>query len=528
MALAVVLCAGIIEAQSTIKSDPSRRERIMAKMARLQAEQREAEKAVAAQAQLVADIQNELSGPTETTFTGVSSGISRQLTESMEELDRLRKMMADEQVPLSRRLSELETELSKVRLEYQQVTRTLDSRTLDLSNLRNEIKSREEEATYLSNLLGEYIRNFESRLHIAEVQRYREIIEKAKLAMENTNLSQQKVYEAQTAMVQVSIERLQDALGASRFEGSAVTASGLLKPGTFVLIGPAAVFRSSDGENVGPAEQRLGSLEPAVISYANGQDTDEAAKLVSEARGSFPFDPSLGNAHKVEETKESLWEHIKKGGPVMVPIFILAGAAFLVAMYKWSVLAFLRTPSPREINELCQAIAKHDIVTATQRTKSISGPVGKMLAAGVEHIKEPRELIEEVMFEIVLATRLKLQGLLPFIAISASSAPLLGLLGTVTGIMNTFKLITVFGSGDVKTLSGGISEALITTEFGLIVAIPSLLLHAFLSRKAKGITDQMEAAAIALINQLSKTPFDKDQRSEAVKISVGDKLAAEL
>jgi hypothetical protein len=77
----------------------------------------------------------------------------------------------------------------------------------------------------------------------------------------------------------------------------------------------------------------------------------------------------------------------------------------------------------------------------------------------------------------------------------------------VTGIINTFKLITVFGSGDVKTLSGGISEALITTEFGLIVAIPSLLLHSFLSRKARGIVGRLEAAAVALVNQVAKTPF---------------------
>ena len=80
------------------------------------------------------------------------------------------------------------------------------------------------------------------------------------------------------------------------------------------------------------------------------------------------------------------------------------------------------------------------------------------------------------------------------------AAPLLGLLGTVTGIISTFKLITVFGTGDVKTLSGGISEALITTELGLIAAIPALLLHAYLSRKAKGITDRMEQSALSLVN----------------------------
>jgi biopolymer transport protein ExbB len=127
-----------------------------------------------------------------------------------------------------------------------------------------------------------------------------------------------------------------------------------------------------------------------------------------------------------------------------------------------------------------------------------------MLATGVDHLSAPRDLIEEVMYEGVLTTRLRLQRMLPFIAICAAAAPLLGLLGTVTGIINTFKLITVFGTGDVKTLSGGISEALITTEYGLMVAIPSLLLHAFLSRKARGVIDQMERAAVAFANQVSK------------------------
>lgn len=149
-----------------------------------------------------------------------------------------------------------------------------------------------------------------------------------------------------------------------------------------------------------------------------------------------------------------------------------------------------------------------------QAAEAIKGPVGKMLSAGVEHVKEKSELIEEVMYETILATRLKLQSLLPFIAISASSAPLLGLLGTVTGIINTFKLITVFGSGDVKTLSGGISEALITTKFGLIVAIPSLLLHAFLSRKARSVVDQMQKAAAAFINQVNKTPYERVKMKE--------------
>ncbi len=93
---------------------------------------------------------------------------------------------------------------------------------------------------------------------------------------------------------------------------------------------------------------------------------------------------------------------------------------------------------------------------------------------------------------------------MPFVAISASAAPLLGLLGTVTGIMNTFSLITIYGTGDVKTLSSGISEALITTEYGLIVAIPSLLLHAFLSSKVRKIVNNLEATGVSFVNELAR------------------------
>src|SRR5690606_40778867 len=91
-----------------------------------------------------------------------------------------------------------------------------------------------------------------------------------------------------------------------------------------------------------------------------------------------------------------------------------------------------------------------------------------------------------------------------FIAIAAAAAPLMGLLGTVTGMIKTFNLITVFGTGDAKSLSSGISEALVTTELGLIVAIPCLILHGLLSRLARRKLGQMEQVAIAFINGIAR------------------------
>jgi biopolymer transport protein ExbB len=450
-------------------------------------------------------------------FNRIETSVQQQLEESLEELAKLRDEIKNEKVPLGRKLRALEDQLIDVRREHQQIARLLDSRTLDLTNLRSEIKSRQEEKTYLSSLLDQYIRNFESRLHIAEIQRYSESLETAKLALENSNLSDVQVYQAQAALIDESLERLHDALGGTRFEGSAVDASGLVKPGTFVMIGPVALFRSQDGQTVGTVEQRLGSLEPTVVGFESEELTNYAAELVTTGTGRFPLDPTLGNAHKIEATKQTLLEHIQKGGPVMYPILALASAAVLVALFKWLELARTRKPSQKRIHLLLHAVAAHDEKKAASLAAAIGGPTGKMLSVGVEHMKEPPALIEEVMYEKILTAKMKLQRFLPFVAISAAAAPLLGLLGTVTGIINTFKLITVFGSGDVKTLSGGISEALITTEFGLIVAIPSLLLHAFLSRKARAMVSQMEQAAIAFINQISKTPYSRDDTTELLE-----------
>ena len=444
-------------------------------------------------------------------FSAASGGVSEALGQSLSDLDALRRQILAERVPMGTKLGELESELSIVRQEYQQVTRELDTSSLDLSNLRNEIKSRDEEASYLSNLLAEYARNFESRLHIAELQRYEDELEQAKLALENNNLGEQAVYAVQAGLVETSLARLLDALGGTRFAGTAVDSEGVVDRGSFVIVGPVALFRSDDGQHVGSAEQRLGSLEPAIIAFSRPEDTASASQLVSSGVGSFPLDPTLGNAHKIEATEETLWEHVQKGGAVMIPIFAMAAAAFLVVVFKWLSMAFLRKPRASQIRALLDSVGRLDEKEAKERAAAIPGPVGRMLVVGVDHLREPKDLIEEVMYETVFTTRLKLERLLPFVAICAASAPLLGLLGTVTGIINTFKLITVFGSGDVKSLSGGISEALITTEFGLIVAIPSLLLHAFLSRKARGVVTQMEGAAVALVNQVGKTPLHRDE-----------------
>ena len=165
----------------------------------------------------------------------------------------------------------------------------------------------------------------------------------------------------------------------------------------------------------------------------------------------------------------------------------------------------MRGASRKKIRRLTEAVAEGDTDSSKRRAAEIRGPVGKMLQAGVANMERSRDLMEDSMYEKVLQSKTRLNSWLPFVAICAASAPLLGLLGTVTGIINTFKQITIFGSGDVKSLSGGISEALITTKFGLIVAIPSLLIHAYLARRARGMVTKMETSAVHFTNEVARS-----------------------
>jgi biopolymer transport protein ExbB len=124
--------------------------------------------------------------------------------------------------------------------------------------------------------------------------------------------------------------------------------------------------------------------------------------------------------------------------------------------------------------------------------------------AAVEHADESIELVEEVMYESMLSTQPRLERFLNVIAVTAATAPLLGLLGTVTGIIKTFKLMKVFGAGDPKPLISGISEALITTELGLVLAIPALVIHALLSRRVAAVLSRMEKLSVAFLNGLAR------------------------
>jgi len=427
------------------------------------------------------------------------------LRAALDELSALRQQIEAERLPLAQKLAELEQRVLDERAALQRAQREEANQMVLLGVLRSEVQGHSNEVRALESLFGEYRRTLETRLPIAELARYREALREAAAAAEAPDLAPADKLARQLQFVATTLQRLEAAVGGDRFPGQALSPAGVVVKGTFLQFGPGSYFLSEDGAVQGVVEQRLNSPEPNVAELPPAYRA-ALRDLIAKGSGQLPVDPTVGNALRLQATRDPLAVHIAKGGPVMVPILALGAVALLIFTVKWLQVRRVRVATSTDLRAILAALEAGHRDVAERRARAIPGPVGEMLVGAVQHHREPKEYIEEVMYEKMLATRPRLERLVPFLALAAAAAPLLGLLGTVTGMINTFNMITVFGTGDPKTLAGGISEALITTEFGLIVAIPSLLLHAILSRKVKGVLASMEQTATAFINGLPDTP----------------------
>lgn len=426
--------------------------------------------------------------------------IDAKLNESLSSLSSARAVIRDEKVPLSRQLNELQAEVKTLAKEAERIDRLRENRNFDLAKTEELVKARREELDFASNLLLEYARGLETRASIAELAQLEDPIDASLLAADNedpTNLS------TQAEIMMIGLERAKDLVGGSVIEGEAILPNGAYEKGKFILLGPVTYF-SSEQSGKGGIAQRGASSEPSVVSIGSDAADQAIATLASTGSGSIPVDSTIGNAIALASTKETIPEHIAKGGIWVYPILGFALLATLVACFKALEIYSIKRPSDAQIGSLFSAVTSSDQERSIKIAHDMPGPLGKMFQAGAKNIFESKETVEEVLYEEMLETKPKVNRLLPFIAVTAATAPLMGLLGTVTGMINTFKLITIFGTGDAKSLSSGISEALITTEFGLIVAIPALIMHAILSRRAGSLIGNMEKSAVSFINALPK------------------------
>lgn len=425
------------------------------------------------------------------------NSVEKSLEKSLSELTELREEISSSKVPLAQELNALNAEVLELRKEFEKASRASDTTSLDLSSLEVNVKQRRDEVDYVVSLMTEYISNIESRADPSERLLYQGMIDETLKAVDDPELMRKEVIAAQLDAISKGVSRIDTLIGGQIFEGEAVMANGDLSSGSFVLFGPSAYFSSSTSGKGGLSLDGK-SGQPAIVEIEG--EAGSVGALASEKTGLLPLDPTLGKAIAIASTDETIAEHILKGGVWVFPILGFAFVSFVISIYKLYELTAIKGLPDAGITTVVKLLRSGKKKEAIHEARSLPGPSGEMLLVGAQSAEEPKELLEEILLEKMVATQPKIDRLLSVIAVTAATAPLLGLLGTVTGMINTFKLITIFGTGDAKSLSGGISEALITTEFGLIVAIPSLIFHAFLSRKAKSIMAKMERSAMSFVN----------------------------
>jgi biopolymer transport protein ExbB/TolQ len=200
--------------------------------------------------------------------------------------------------------------------------------------------------------------------------------------------------------------------------------------------------------------------------------------------------------------KENVSKWFNTGGLVMYPMLLVAFLALFFAMEKQ--IAFARRGHYKEsfIKELHSLVSQNHFEKAMALCKQQSGIMAKALYAVVSQGSHDRSSAEKGLKEVLLREIPGLERRLSLIGALGSSAPLLGLLGTVSGMITLFKVITEMGTNDARILAGGISEALVTTQTGLIIAVPILLIHGYLAERMDKITSDINTESMGLLNRI--------------------------
>ncbi|RUR36443.1 MotA/TolQ/ExbB proton channel family protein [Vreelandella populi] len=258
-------------------------------------------------------------------------------------------------------------------------------------------------------------------------------------------------------------------------------ASGNIEPrevirlGDFVAFTESALLRQGEGsDQLAEIPRTPADIQGVLHDYHQGESRE------------FIIDPAQGRVLQALSQRPSLWERFQQGGYVGYVIVALGALGLLVALVQYAYLVLVSLRVRRQRQSL-DHLHTHN-------------PLGRVLLRFKEMDKhQTPEALEARLDEAVLAELPRIERGQPIVKLLAAIAPLLGLLGTVTGMIVTFQAITVFGTGDPQLMAGGISQALVTTVLGLITAVPLLFAQTLLASRSRHLSQVIEGEASATL-----------------------------
>lgn len=286
---------------------------------------------------------------------------------------------------------------------------------------------------------------------------------------------------------QLLLEEIVESGRVTRFVGPVITGDGRQDPQTIVRVGTFNLV--ADGNYLKYLPETGAVMEP--LQRPSSAQRDRILKLEHARSGTVPLflDPTLGTLLALLRQAPDLVDRIRQGGPVGYVIIALGVIGLIIALERFVIFAHVGRRMSRQL----QAVAPDP-----------RNPLGRILGVYANQPDVDLETLSLKLDEAILAEIPTMRRGLGTLAILAAVAPLLGLLGTVVGIIETFQAITLFGTGDPRLMSGGISLALVTTVMGLVVAIPLLILHSLLTSRSNGLVQVLDQQGAALVARVSE------------------------
>ncbi|MBA6410301.1 MULTISPECIES: MotA/TolQ/ExbB proton channel family protein [Pseudoalteromonas] len=392
-------------------------------------------------------------------------------------LSKTQNSISKEQATLAKQIFTKQQSLSKLREQAAVNRRLADENTLSLDQLQTRLDTWQQQQQYQLNLLSRFVRQNTSN-------------------SASSNESANSQNELLSRVVSL-INNQEQALYPQLKKQSVVLSNGELSQANTLQVGPVAWFSTQTPKLMGllNLDDESNALKVALVqSTSDDNPLDNTLKQNGVGSTLLTFDPSLTHLVTSQAQQESPLEHLEKGGLWAIPIILFACFALTIALLKAAQLLRLskiKMHSQMQLQQLFKA----------ENSSEFAGMQQQLFNLTLQ--SEKGQVRDDQLFNQLIHDKHKLDNFIGAIAVTAAVAPLLGLLGTVSGMIETFKMMTLFGSGDPEVVSGGIAQALITTELGLVVAIPALVLNALLSRKAKAYYSQLEGFALQL-SQLEK------------------------
>ncbi len=221
-----------------------------------------------------------------------------------------------------------------------------------------------------------------------------------------------------------------------------------------------------------------------------------------------------------------MFEIIKSGGVVMVPLILCSIVASAITLERLWTLRGQRVVPGELTDKIWQWVENRSLSDKQIMALQAHSPLGRVLAAGLANRHRDRLVMIEAIEDAGRHVMHDLERYLNPLATIASISPLLGLLGTVMGMIRTFRAVTISGIGDPSALAGGIAEALVTTAAGLIVAIPSLVAYRYFRGKVDGLIVDMEKQSLRLVQAIDRTSGTRPQAAVEIAEQASQEAAA--